>query len=88
MQIQTMVSEWHDMLQNIKNQAEADLTKADVKEYQSRIAVLQSELQMKNIEIEQINVERSQVERTVENALLDRGQMSMGEQKQEIEELN
>jgi hypothetical protein len=41
--------------------------------------VLQTELQMKNREIEQINIERSQVERTVENALSDKGSMSMGE---------
>ena len=47
-----MIHDFHEKLQGVKDEAENELLHNEMKEYQTRIAVLQSELQSKNNEIQ------------------------------------
>ena len=54
-----MVTKFHTAVEEVKSEAETELLHNEMKEYQTRIAVLQTELQAKNNEIQQVNYERN-----------------------------
>lgn len=53
----------------MREQAETTLNQTELKEYQTRIAVLNRELDDKNKEIEQISIERKKVEDTIDKTM-------------------
>lgn len=86
-----MVKDYQTKLEGVKAEAETELLHNEMKEYQTRIAVLQSELQAKNGEIQQVNFERNQIEQTVErimNQSLMPEEETMTDQTEKIKILN
>lgn len=49
---------WHEKLAEVRQQAQSELNEVEIKEFQTRIQVLQRELDDKNKEIEQVTREK------------------------------
>ena len=64
-----MTEEWKEKLSSVRDHAEQVLNEVEVKEFQTRIAVMMQELDDKNREIEVVNDQKRQIEETVDKAM-------------------
>jgi predicted RNase H-like nuclease (RuvC/YqgF family) len=70
----------------VREQAEEVLNQTELKEFQTRIAILSRELDDKNKEIEQISIERKKVEETIDRTM--DLEVDLKDQTDEIDVLN
>lgn len=73
---------WQEKLQEVRQHAQQDLNQMEVREFQTRINVLQRELDDKNREIEQVTRERQLIAETTERVNLKASDIK--DQAQEI----
>ena len=78
--------EWFGRLDKIKEETERALSENEMREFRSRLAILAAELNDKNRQIDAINKDKEDLEKVGERAM--QTGMQIGEQSQEIEELN
>ena len=81
-----MTQEWQEKLTGVRDQAEKVLNEVEIKEFQTRIAVLMKELDDKNKEIEIVSDQRKQIEETVDKAMSV--EIDLRDQTEEIDVLN
>ena len=70
----------------MREQAEIVLNQTEVKEFQTRIRILNEELEAKNREIEQISVERKKIEDTIDQTM--NLEIDLKDQTEQIDHLN
>ena len=70
----------------MREQSELALNQTELKEFQTRIAILTSELEQKNKEIDQITSERKKIEDTIDKTM--DLEIELKDQTTEIDELN
>ncbi len=85
-QIEVISEKWQKKLGKVREQAEEVLNQTELKEFQTRIAILSRELDDKNKEIEQISIEHKKVEETIDRTM--DLEIDLKDQTQEIDELN
>lgn len=85
-EIAAMTEEWKEKLGSVRDQAEQVLNEVEIKEFQTRIAVMMQELDDKNREIEVVNDQKRQIEDTVDKAM--EMNVDLRDQTEEIDCLN
>ncbi len=65
-EISEMQQEWHEKLTEVRQQAASELNEVEIREFQTRINILQRELDDKNREIEQVTREKQIISETSE----------------------
>ena len=85
-EIATMTQDWQDKLTQVRDQAEKVLNEVEIKEFQTRIAILMKELEDKNKEVEIVSDQRKAIEETVDKAM--NVELDLRDQTEEIDVLN
>ena len=65
-EISEMQQEWHEKLTEVRQSAASELNEVEIREFQTRINILQRELDDKNREIEQVTREKQIISETSE----------------------
>ena len=85
-QIEMIAQDWDNKLMEVRTHAEEYLNEIELKEFQTRILVLERELDDKNKEIEQIEVEKQKIVETIDKTM--DLTIELKDQTGEIETLN
>ena len=85
-EIAAMTQEWQEKLSAVRDYAEKELNQVEIKEFQTRIAILTKELDDKNREIEIVTDQSKKIEDTVDKAM--NVEIDLRDQTEEIDVLN